>query len=172
MSCCNMTQCSFMVKCGNSQKGAHPPLCQTCKVLHPWALFRETTVYTRPLCWDEISRLVANVIFNQAKRCELALCFSVSGCLFKCVAQPACNPLVLPSNASQSLQCSQTLCVKLPQPIIFLQMTTVRKSTFGNLRLISVYTRVYSCAGQQLAQARPHNIHFLVNYHFFSLHGL
>ena len=28
-----------------SRKSAHPPLWQTCKVLRPWALFRETTVY-------------------------------------------------------------------------------------------------------------------------------
>ena len=33
-----------MIKCGNTQKSAHPPLCQTCKVLHPWALFCETMV--------------------------------------------------------------------------------------------------------------------------------
>ena len=33
-----------MVKCGNTRKSAHPPLWQTCKVLHPWALFRKTTV--------------------------------------------------------------------------------------------------------------------------------
>ena len=36
-----------MVKCGNSRKSAHSPLWQTCKVLHPWALFRETTVMNR-----------------------------------------------------------------------------------------------------------------------------
>ena len=36
--------CSFVVKCGNSRKSIHPPLWQTCKVLRPWALFRETTV--------------------------------------------------------------------------------------------------------------------------------
>ena len=35
---------TFVVKCGNSQKSAHPPLWQACKVLRPWALFRETTV--------------------------------------------------------------------------------------------------------------------------------
>ena len=28
-----------MVKCGNSRKGAYPPLWQTCNVLCPWALF-------------------------------------------------------------------------------------------------------------------------------------
>ena len=27
----------------------HPPLWQTCKVLHPWALFRETTVYVKQI---------------------------------------------------------------------------------------------------------------------------
>ena len=31
---------------GISRKSAHPPLLQTCKMLCPWALFRETMVYT------------------------------------------------------------------------------------------------------------------------------
>ena len=35
--------CSFVVKCGNTWKSAHP-LWQTCKVLCPWALIGETTV--------------------------------------------------------------------------------------------------------------------------------
>ena len=30
------------------RKSAHPPLWQTCKVLHPWALFHETTVCVLP----------------------------------------------------------------------------------------------------------------------------
>ena len=34
-----------LVKCRNSRKSAHLPLCQTCKVLCPWALFHETTVF-------------------------------------------------------------------------------------------------------------------------------
>ena len=35
-----------MVKCRNSQKSTRPPLWQTCKVLCPWMLFRETTVHS------------------------------------------------------------------------------------------------------------------------------
>ena len=31
-------------QCGNTRKSTHIPLWQTCKVLHPWVLFRETTV--------------------------------------------------------------------------------------------------------------------------------
>ena len=32
------------LKYGNTQKSIHPPLWQTCKVLHPWALFCKTIV--------------------------------------------------------------------------------------------------------------------------------
>ena len=49
----------FVVKFGNARKSAHPPLWRTCKVLHPWALFREITVYCSGLAgtkWSVIKR--------------------------------------------------------------------------------------------------------------------
>ena len=44
---------SFVVKCSNTQKSAQPPLWQTCKVLCPWALFRETTICMCTV-WDTL----------------------------------------------------------------------------------------------------------------------
>ena len=38
---------SFVVKCRNSRKSAHPPRWQTCMMLRSWVLFQETTVTTK-----------------------------------------------------------------------------------------------------------------------------
>ena len=64
-----MTWRSFVVKCGNSRKSAHPPLWQTCKVLRPWALFRETTVLVfQAVSWN--SNCPTNFwLFRSCSRC-------------------------------------------------------------------------------------------------------
>ena len=41
-----MGGCSFVVKCENTWKSAHPPHWKTCKVLCPRALFHERCIYT------------------------------------------------------------------------------------------------------------------------------
>ena len=46
-----------MVKCRSTRKSAHIPLWWTCKVLHPWALFHETTV-------QSLKRALANNIIT------------------------------------------------------------------------------------------------------------
>ena len=41
----DMTRAFFDAKSRNTQKSAHSSVWQTCKMFHPWVLFRKTTVY-------------------------------------------------------------------------------------------------------------------------------
>ena len=78
----NMTWALFRVKCWDTWKSAHPPLplWQTCKVLCPWALFRETTVRVCENKWLYSLETTQTSIYL-LKAYELIACyFSTSVC--------------------------------------------------------------------------------------------
>ena len=61
---------SFMVKC---RRSAHPHYWQTCKLLHPWALFHETYVFVY-LATLEVARQVFQTVFKHTSNTQLQSC--------------------------------------------------------------------------------------------------
>ena len=70
---CKHDMGALSVKCGNIRKSAHPPLWQTCKVLRPWALFRETTVL-----WISNVSSSAGLTLQAGQQCSIRVVTSKS----------------------------------------------------------------------------------------------
>ena len=67
-----------MVKCGRTQNSAYISVWQTCKVLHPWTLFRETMVQSQSLKQHSLIIYPCNCHYNLANTNSILASLSAS----------------------------------------------------------------------------------------------